>query len=145
MAMLAGCSRETIYSRFRYFFQWASHDVAIRYCYIDYDREIAIVAEIESQGQRQLIGVGRLIADPDHESVEYAVLITDPWQQKELGSILTDYCIEIARHWNLKRIVAQTTTDNNRMIAVFRRRGFTITTDEATTTVDVTLELQADD
>ncbi len=138
--MLSSCSKETIYSRFRYFFQFASHEVATRYCYIDYDREIAIVAEIVRDGKRQLIGVGRLIADPDHESVEYAVLITDAWQKQELGSMLTDYCMEIARHWNLKRIVAQTTTDNRPMVSVFQKRGFEIKM-EADSTVLVSKEL----
>jgi acetyltransferase len=127
MELLASCSKESIYSRFRYFFHWESHEVATRYCHIDYDREIAIVAEIARDGKRRLLGVGRLIADPDHEEVEYAVLIADAWQKKELGSILTDYCLEIAGKWNLKRIVAQTTTDNSRMISVFRKRGFQIT------------------
>ncbi len=126
MDLLASCSKESIYSRFRYFFHWQSHQVATRFCHIDYDREIAIVAEITEKGERKLLGVGRLIADPDHQEVEYAVLITDAWQQKELGSIITDYCLEIAGKWNLKRIVAQTTTDNSRMISVFRKRGFEI-------------------
>ena len=111
MGLLASCPKESIYSRFRYFFHWQSHEVATRFCYIDYDREIAIVAEIIEDGIRKILGVGRLIADPDHESVEYAVLITDAWQKKELGNILTDYCMEIARRWKLKRIVAQTTAD----------------------------------
>ena len=127
MGLLASCSKETIYSRFRYFFQWQSHEVATRYCYIDYDREIAIVAEIGEGGKRQFLGIGRLIADPDHETVEYAVLITDAWQKKELGSLLTDYCMEIAKRWNLKRMFAQTTTDNRPMISVFEKRGFKIT------------------
>jgi acetyltransferase len=127
MDLLASCSKESIYSRFRYFFHWKSHEVATRYCHIDYDREVAIVAEITEDGKRKLLGIGRLIADPDHEEVEYAVLIADAWQQKELGNILTDYCLEIAEKWNLKRIVAQTTTDNGRMIAVFKKRGFQIT------------------
>ncbi|PWB74541.1 GNAT family N-acetyltransferase, partial [candidate division GN15 bacterium] len=138
--MLSRCSKETIYSRFRYFFQWASHEVATRYCYIDYDREIAIVAEIVRDGRRLLIGVGRLIADPDHESVEYAVLITDAWQKQELGSMLTDYCMEIARHWHLKRMVAQTTTDNRPMVSVFQKREFEIKID-ADSTVLVSKEL----
>jgi acetyltransferase len=140
MDLLASCSKESIYSRFRYFFHWQAHEVGARYCYIDYDREIAIVAEITQDGKRQLLGVGRLIADPDHEEVEYAVLITDAWQQKELGSILTDYCLEIAKKWNLKRIVAQTTTDNSRMIAVFKKRGFQITVGDDST-VDVVKEI----
>jgi len=126
LELLGSCSKESIYSRFRYFFQWNSHEVATRFCYIDYNREIAIVAEVEEEGRRRLVGVGRLIADPDHETVEYAVLITDRWQNRELGSILTDYCMEIARKWNVKKIVAQTTTENRPMISVFEKRGFKI-------------------
>ena len=126
LEMLGSCSKETIYNRFRYFFQWNSHEAAARFCYIDYNREVAIVAEIVEDGKRKLLGVGRLIADPDHETVEYAVLIIDAWQKMELGSILTDYCMEIAEKWNLKRIVAMTTTDNRPMISVFEKRGFTI-------------------
>ena len=133
LAMLGSCSKETIYSRFRYLFDWSTHEVATRYCYIDYAREIAIVAEIVAGDQRTLIGVGRLVADPSHEEGEYGVLVVDAWQNKELGGVLTDYCIEIARGWNLKRVVAQTTTDNRPMIAVFERRGFTVVMGEDST------------
>jgi acetyltransferase len=137
MELLASCSRESIYSRFRYFFHWQSHEVATRYCYIDYDREIAIVAEIKEGEERKLIGVGRLIADPDHETVEYAILISDVWQNRDIGGILTDYCFEIAKHWGLKMIVAQTTSDNQRMIALFQKRGFEIEVDPSSSMVDV--------
>jgi acetyltransferase len=86
-----------LYHRFRYFFHWETHEVASRYCYIDYDREIAIVAEVVEEGKRRIIGVGRLIADPDYENVEYAILVADAWQNRELGNTLTDYCLEVAR------------------------------------------------
>ena len=132
---LANCSRESIYCRFNYFFQWAFHEVAVRYCYIDYDREIAIVAEIIEDGQKKIVGVGRLIADIEHETVEYAILITDKWQNKALGNHITDYCMEISKKWGLKRIVAQTTSDNNRMITLFKKRGFDISHDIKTSTV----------
>lgn len=137
MDLLGSCSRESIYSRFRYFFQWQSHEVATRYCYIDYDREIAVVAEIKEGNNKKFIGVGRLIADPDHETVEYAILIADAWQNRDVGGILTDYCFEIAKHWGLKKIVAQTTADNQRMIAVFQKRGFEIFVDPSSSMVDV--------
>ncbi len=139
--LLRSCSKESIYMRFRYFFHWETHEVASRYCFIDYAREIAIVAEHEQNGKKQLLGVGRLVADPDHENVEFAVLIGDAWQNKGLGSILTDICFEIAKHWGLKRIVAQTTTDNKRMIAVFQKRGFKITLDPHSSLVEVEKEL----
>lgn len=141
MELLASCSKESIYSRFRYSFHWESHEVATRFCYIDYDREIAIVAEIVEEGVRKLVGVGRLIADPDHEAVEYAVLIADAWQNKELGSILTNYCMEVAKRWKLKRIVAQTTTDNMAMISVFAKRNFAITYNDLDSTVEVSKEI----
>jgi acetyltransferase len=137
LEMLGSCSKESLYSRFRYFFHWETHEVATRYCYIDYDREIAIVAEIVEDGVKRLIGVGRLIADPDHETVEYAILIPDAWQQKDLGNIITDFCMEVAESGKLKKIVAQTTTDNKRMISVFQKRGFEIRINTHDSTVDV--------
>lgn len=140
LEMLGSCSKEAIYSRFRYNFHFDSHEVATQFCYIDYARELAIVAEIEDDGRRKLIGVGRLIADPDLENVEYAVLITDAWQRKDLGKILTQYCNEIAKTNNFKRIFAETTKDNKPMISVFRKLGFSVEFN-SDTTVSVNKEL----
>ncbi|MFO7660059.1 MAG: bifunctional acetate--CoA ligase family protein/GNAT family N-acetyltransferase [Candidatus Cloacimonadaceae bacterium] len=135
--MLGSCSKESIYQRFRYFFFWNSHEVAVRYCFIDYDREIAIVAETTQNGQKKLIGVGRMVADPDHETVEYAILVPEQWQNKKLGSQLTDFCMEISLKWSLKKMVAQTTSDNHRMINVFKKHGFAINPDLHSEMVDV--------
>lgn len=123
LELLGSCSKESIYSRFRYNFHYDSHEIATQFCFIDYAREIAIVAEIEEEGRKKLIGVGRLIADLDHESVEYAILVTDAWQKREIGTLLTKYCFEIAGHWDAKRIVAETTKDNVAMITVFKKQG----------------------
>jgi Acyl-CoA synthetase (NDP forming) len=139
--LLASCSRETIYSRFRYFFFWQSHEVASRYCYIDYDREIAIVAEYKEGDKRRLLGIGRLTADPTRTVAEYAVLVQDVWQNKGLGGLLTDYCTEIARSWGVKKIIAYTTTDNPRMIAVFKKRNFEIKQDPNSTLVEIKKDL----
>lgn len=126
LEMLSSCSKESIYSRFRYNFHYDSHEVATQFCFIDYSREIAIVAEIEENGRRRLIGVGRLIADPDLETVEYAILIIDEYQQRDLGNILTGYCIEVAKMNNMKKMFAETTNDNKPMIAVFKKYGFKV-------------------
>ncbi len=109
LKLLASCSKESIYHRFRYDFYYDSHEVATQFCFIDYDREIAIVAEIEDEGEKKLIGVGRLIADPDVEVMEYAILVTDAWQKKELGFMLTEYCLEIAKIRDIKKLMAETT------------------------------------
>jgi acetyltransferase len=98
--------------------------MATRYCFIDYDRELGIVAELEEDGQRKLIGVGRLVADMDHDTAEYAVLIVDRWQGHGLGALLTDYCLEVAKRWGVKRLVAETFKSNARALTLFRNRGF---------------------
>jgi len=135
--LLGSCSKETIYSRFRYFFFWQSHEVASRYCYIDYDREMAIVADLQDGNKRRILGIGRLTADPTRTVAEYAVLVQDDWQNKGLGGLLTDYCTEIARAWGVKKIIAYTTTDNPRMIAVFKKRDFEIRQDPQSTLVEI--------
>ena len=144
-AMLGRCTPETIFSRFRAAVPWSRHEVAVRYCFIDYDREIAIVAELTEGKERRLIGVGRLIADPDHETVEYAVLVSDDYQNLGLGGVLTDYCLEVAKHWGLSRVVAETTPSNERMIALFRSRGYLIREDEQGRIVEVEKHLPRDD
>jgi len=124
--MLAVSSRESIRARFRYVFKETTHQMAIPFCFIDYDREMAIVAEVEQEGRKKIAGVGRLVADPDVVNAEYAVFVADPWQNRGLGGLLTDYCLEIAQSWGIKRVVAETTPDNVRMIAIFANRGFAI-------------------
>jgi len=134
--LVADCSTETIRFRFSYLFKQTTHEMATRYCFIDYDRELAIVAEVEEEGQRKLIGVGRLVADMDHEAAEYAVIVVDRWQGHGLGGVITDYCLELAKKWGVKRLVAETTRNNSRALATFRNRGFEL---DATQEEDVVL------
>lgn len=124
--LLARCSQQSIWYRFRYLFKETTHEMAVRFCFIDYDRELAIVAESTGSAPRELLGVGRLVADPNHEQAEYAVLVADDWQGRGLGSLLTAYCTEIAARWQLRRLYAETTPDNARMIRTFQRWGFAL-------------------
>ena len=66
------------------------------------------------------------MADADHQTAEYAVLVVDPWQGRGLGGMLTDYCLELATTWGVKQVVAEIAKDNSRMLATFRNRGFEI-------------------
>ncbi|HEX5133237.1 MAG TPA: GNAT family N-acetyltransferase [Candidatus Krumholzibacteria bacterium] len=123
-AMLAECSQESIWFRFRYLFKKSTHEMAARFCFIDYDREIAIVAEIEDHDKRQLIAVGRLVADADRTEVDYGVLVADAYQDRGLGSIVTDYCLEIAAEWGIRTVIAETDHNNHRMLELLKNRDF---------------------
>ncbi|NQU21247.1 MAG: bifunctional acetate--CoA ligase family protein/GNAT family N-acetyltransferase [Candidatus Nealsonbacteria bacterium] len=122
--LVADCSTETIRFRFSYLFKETTHEMATRYCFVDYDRELGIVAEVQEKGERKLIGVGRLVADMDHEIAEYAVIVVDRWQGHGLGSLLTDYCLEVSKQWGVKSVVAETSKDNRKALDIFRKRGF---------------------
>lgn len=124
--LLSNCSTQTLWFRFSYLFKQTTHEMATRYCFIDYDREMGIVAEVEENGERKLIGVGRLVADMNHENAEYAVIVVDRWHGRGVGGLLTDYSIEVAKKWNVRKVVAETSKENARMLATFRNRGFVI-------------------
>ena len=124
LSLLASCSPESLRLRFQYVFKEATHEMAARYCYVDYDREIPLVAEIDVAGQPQLIAVGRLMLDSDQRSAEFAVLVTDAWQGHGIGHWLTERCLQIARERGVQRVVAETTTENSAMRDVLHHCGF---------------------
>lgn len=124
--LLASCSQESLRRRFCGLFSLPTHQMAARFCFIDYDREIALVAETSTKGIPQIIGVGRLIADADHEEAEFAILVGDSWQGLGVGSLLADACLDLCRAWRIRKIMAETSPDNTRMLGMFKRRGFAL-------------------
>jgi acetyltransferase len=123
---IASSSPESIRFRFRSLFKTSTHQMAVVHCFIDYEREIGLVAETAEEGGNLLIGVAHLFADMNHETAEFSVMVADSWQRLGLGGILLDYCLELARRRGFKAVVAETDPDNQPMLAVFRRRGFTV-------------------
>lgn len=124
--LLMSASHESIRLRFRSMLkqQQINHELATRHCYIDYEREITILGEIELGGSKKIIAVGSLSAVADERVAEFAVLVEDNWQGKGLGGVLLDYCVEIARGRGIERIIAETDPKNHRMVSVFQKRGF---------------------
>src|SRR5581483_10387017 len=134
---------ETIRARFRYSFKGTTHEMASRFCFIDYDREMAIVAEVEGDSGRRFAGVVRLVADPERETAEYAVLVGDEWQGQGLGRTLTAYCLEVAKIWGVKTLTATTEPTNFRMLATFREFGFDLADDAEEGVVRATRAIDA--
>ena len=127
--LLNSFSKETIRFRFFHPIREITHEMATRYCYIDYDREIGVVVEVEEEGRKRLIGVGRLILFIDRKVGEFAVAVTDAWQNKGAGSQMIDFCVEMSRKRGVQRISTVMLPDNTIIIKMFERRGFTITRD----------------
>lgn len=127
-AMFQCLSKQTIYQRFFRYFKQPSHDLLSRFTNIDYDREIAIIAEIETADTKKMIGVVRLVADAWNEKAEYAIVVADDWQGKGLGNQLTDFILSIAKERKIQTIYADVLKGNTGMMNIFLKRGFEIKT-----------------
>jgi acetyltransferase len=117
-------SEESI--RFRFFetIKEMAHDTLTRYCNLDYDREIAIVAE--SQSEQRIIGAVRLVLDAGGKNGEFAIMVGDSWHGLGLGSKLMDYIVDIAKDLRLETIYSYVTRANTKMINMCSKKGFEI-------------------
>jgi acetyltransferase len=80
---------------------------------------------LRENGIKKMIGVARLIMNPDLTSGEVAVLVHDNFQGKGLGTKFVKVLIEIARERGLEDIRADVLTENENMLKIFQRLGFT--------------------
>jgi acetyltransferase len=117
-------SEETL--RQRYFVNHlnVTHEMLVRFTNNDYDREIAIVAELTVGKKKRIIGVGRLMGEADRGRSEFAVIVHDDYQGRGLGFKLTDTVIGIAQEKGLKEISGYIDAKNRRMLRVVGELGF---------------------
>ncbi|MCG3116974.1 MAG: bifunctional acetate--CoA ligase family protein/GNAT family N-acetyltransferase [Candidatus Manganitrophus sp. SA1] len=106
--------------------QRVAHERLTRICFIDYDREMALVAERKDPvtGDREILGAGRLTKLYGTEEAEFSVLIGDPYQRQGLGTELLRRLIQIGRDEHLKKIRAEILPDNTAMQRVCKKLGF---------------------
>ncbi|MCW4015155.1 MAG: GNAT family N-acetyltransferase [Candidatus Bathyarchaeota archaeon] len=126
LEMFKNFSEQSIRYRFFQIIKDTPHEVRVRYSNIDYDREIGIVAELKEKEQRHILGVVRLIIEPDGKTGEIAFIVADPWQGLGLGSKMVDYMIEICKDKQLETVYAFMLPDNHRAISLVKRMGFSI-------------------
>ena len=109
-----------------------AHERLIRRCCVDYDREVALVAEHHnaSTGNRELLAVGRLARQQRQDEAELGVLVTDRSQGAGLGTEMVARLIDIGRREKIRRIVAHILMQNAPMVALARHYHFELTRDE---------------
>jgi acetyltransferase len=124
--MLTSLSEGTLRTRLFSSLKNIGHEWLVLSCNIDYDRQMAIVAETRQDTESKMIGVGRLIIDHDRTFGEITVLVRDNFQGRGLGSKLVDMLIGIAREKGLDHVRSELLTENESMMHIFRRLGFAI-------------------
>jgi acetyltransferase len=126
----AKLKHEDIRMRFFAHMKTLPHDLAARLTQIDYDREMAFVAfagpaEGGEQEEGEVVGVVRLMADPDNQRGEYAVIVRSDFQNRGLGHALMHYVIDYAKTRGISEIYGYVLEDNAPMLKLCRELGFT--------------------
>ncbi|MGK9170853.1 GNAT family N-acetyltransferase [Inquilinus limosus] len=122
--MLQRSSPEDVRLRFFSAMRSFSHEFAARLTQIDYDREMALVAEGAEDSRRVLLGAVRIIADPDGEAAEYGIMVRSDLKGQGLGHRLMTEIIVYARSRGLKRIFGEVLRENVTMLRMAEELGF---------------------
>lgn len=120
-----------------------AHERLTRKCFLDYDREMALVAMRvnEDPGDHDLVGVARLVRQRDEREAELGLLVADRWQGLGLGTELMRRIVEIARSEGIHRIRAEILSENAAMLALAKRFHFGLVRDEDPRSLTASLTL----
>ena len=104
-----------------------AHERLARICFIDYDREMALVAERAPAGASapEIVAVARLTRLLDTRDAEFALLVSDALHGQGLGQAMLQRLFVVGRDWGLERIVAEILPGNGPMRHVCKKMGFT--------------------
>ncbi len=108
--------------------QRTQHDRLTRICFIDYDREMALVAEQRDPqtDERRIVGLGNLARVRGRNEGEVAVVVSDDYQGHGLGTELMRRLVEIACAEKMDRVIGTTMLENKPTIALLKRVGFQV-------------------
>jgi acetyltransferase len=111
--------------------QRTAHERLTRICFIDYNREMALVAErLDEQGKSEIIAVGRMSKLHGVPEAELAALVRDGFQGKGLGGELYRRLLQIARAEKLHKIHSNMLRENVEMKAICKSLGFSLSGDD---------------
>jgi acetyltransferase len=128
LAFVHGLSEESRYFRFMHTVQDLSPEMLVRFTQIDYSREMALIAVANEHGEEVELGVTRFAINPDGESCEFALVVADGMRGKGLGQKLLTSLMDAARAKGLKSIEGEVLSNNDRMLKLMSRLGYTIET-----------------
>jgi acetyltransferase len=128
-AFVRGLSERTRYFRFMQAVHELTPQMLVRFTQIDYDREMAFIAVVESEQDKELqVAVVRYTINPDQRSCEFALVVADQWQGLGIGTHMMQSLMQVARARGMRLMEGEVLADNSIMIALMRRLDFTIRT-----------------
>lgn len=124
--LIEGLSSQSSRYRFFHVIKEASEEMVNQFCDLDYENEVAIIAEYDSNDKKRNVGVVRLFIDPGLQTGEFAILVADNFQDSGLGTKFMETLIDTGRGKGLKSIYGIVLADNKKMLALAKEFGFGI-------------------
>jgi len=139
-------SEHSVYQRFFAFISLdkrIADDRLTRMCFNDYDREMAIIAEITDEAQeKQIIGIGRITRIAGTNFSDLKLTIVDAYHHQGLGTALLKHLIEIAKKENIQILDALILVENSGMIHLCQKLDFEISITDNPTIVRARWQLK---
>jgi acetyltransferase len=126
LSLYESLSPRSIYMRFFTPLRSFQNSMLVRFTQIDYDREIALTAIQEIEGEEKMLGVARVILDIKQRHAEFAVIVSDACQGKGIGAELLSQCLSIAKGRGIESVMGFVLAENTQMLALGRKLGFKI-------------------
>jgi acetyltransferase len=106
--------------------QRIAHERLSHICFVDYNREMALVAEYENPktGEHEIIAAASLSKLHGVNEAEYLMIVSDQYQGQGLGSELMKRLIQIAKDEKLDRINGYILGNNAGMLKMSEHFGF---------------------
>jgi acetyltransferase len=102
-----------------------AHERLTRICFVDYDREIVLVAEgVGDSGAKEIVGVGRLSRSKFGNEAEFSMLLVDRWQKRGLGFEMLGLLLKAGKAEHISSVFAFVLPENQGMRALGRKYGF---------------------
>ncbi|MCW6038442.1 bifunctional acetate--CoA ligase family protein/GNAT family N-acetyltransferase [Spirulina subsalsa FACHB-351] len=122
-------SEESVYLRYFHLVALSArvaHDRLSRLCFIDYDREMALVAtkKDERTGELEILGIGRLSPLHEKDEAEFSMMVGDRYQNQGIGTEVLHRLVKVGRDRHIKRIKAEILPQNGAMQRVCEKVGF---------------------
>jgi len=120
--MLRRSDRGDIRLRFFAAIKRFDHAFAARLTQLDYEREMAFVAQ--PQDADSILGAVHLIAEPNQERAEFAVMVRSDMKQSGLGYCLMQAMLDHAQRMGITWVEGEVMLENDAMRRMARELGF---------------------
>ncbi len=112
------------YGKNRSLSERTAHERLTRICFVDYDRQFGLVAEVAGRDGPEIAGVARISRVHESDDRMLTMVIADAWQRRGIGARLVQGAVAVARGEGVADLIAELAPDNVGVRELLADEGF---------------------